>query len=150
MKSREGKVVDADDLIREMIATAREMGNELGKLESLQENEKEEVFRKIGLGALKYFILKIDPKKNIVFNPRESIDFNGNTGPFIQYTYARIRSVLRKGEQRSIRVPDKLTGGYLPNDKETAVLRLLSEFPNVRRDAADTFNPSPIGEMSKP
>ena len=148
MKSREGKVVDADDLIKEMIATAREMGNELGKLESLEENEKEEVFRKIGLGALKYFILKIDPKKNIVFNPRESIDFNGNTGPFIQYTYARIRSVLRKGDQRGLRVPEKLSATYLPNDKEITVLQLLAEFPEVRRDAADTYNPSLIANFT--
>jgi len=144
MKSREGKVVDADDLIDEMIRTAREMGNELGKLEALDDNEKEKVFEKIGMGALKYYILKIDPKKNIVFNPRESIDFNGNTGPFIQYTYARIRSVFRKGQQRGITVPEKLTDAYLPNEKETIVVRLLARFPAVRNDAATTYNPSLI------
>jgi arginyl-tRNA synthetase len=97
MKSREGTVVDADDLIEEMHNTAREVSNELGKLQGFTEEEKEEIFRKIGLGALKYYILKVDPKKNMTFNPKESIDFNGNTGPFIQYTYARIQSVFRKG-----------------------------------------------------
>ena len=96
MKSREGTVVDADDLMDEMIDTAREMSKELGKLEGLNEEEKEDIFRIIGMGALKYYILKVDPVKNMVFNPRESIDFDGNTGPFIQYTYTRIRSVFRK------------------------------------------------------
>ena len=142
MKSREGKVVDADDLIAGMFDTAREMGEELGKLEALAEEDKEKVFRKIGLGALKYFILKIDPKKNIVFNPRESIDFNGNTGPFIQYTYARIRSVFRKGEERGIAIPEKLSGRYLPNEKETVLIRLLARFPEIRKDAAETYNPA--------
>ena len=99
MKSREGTIVDADDLINEMKETAREVSLELGKLAEFTEEEKEEVFSKIGLGALKYFILKVDPKKNMTFNPAESIDFNGNTGPFIQYTYARIKSVFRKAEQ---------------------------------------------------
>ncbi len=144
MKSREGKVVDADDLIAGMIETAREMGEELGKLEGLGEEEKDEVFRRIGLGALKYFILKIDPKKNIVFNPRESIDFNGNTGPFIQYTYARIRSVFRKGEERNVTMPRKLSGNYLPNEKESFLTRLLARFPAVLADAAETDSPALI------
>ncbi len=144
MKSREGKVVDADDLIAGMIETAREMGEELGKLEGLGEEEKEEVFRRIGLGALKYFILKIDPKKNIVFNPRESIDFNGNTGPFIQYTYARIRSVFRKGEERGVIVPQTLGSDYLPNEKESFLTRLLARFPMVLADAAETDSPALI------
>ncbi len=148
MKSREGKVVDADDLIAGMIDTAREMGEELGKLEALGENEKEEVFRKIGLGALKYFILKIDPKKNIVFNPRESIDFNGNTGPFIQYTYARIRSVFRKAAERGVTVPEKISGDYLPNEKETALIRLLARFPEIRADAAETLNPALLANFA--
>ena len=99
MKSREGTIVDADDLIKEMKETAREVSLELGKLEDYSDEEKEEIFRKIGLGALKYFILKVDPRKNMTFNPVESIDFNGNTGPFIQYTYARIKSVFKKAEQ---------------------------------------------------
>ncbi len=144
MKSREGKVVDADDLIAGMIETAREMGEELGKLEGLDEQEKEEVYRKIGLGALKYFILKIDPKKNIIFNPQESIDFNGNTGPFIQYTYARIRSVMRKAADRGLEVPQRLDAAYLPNEKETFLLRLMARFPEVRADAAAAYNPSVI------
>ena len=148
MKSREGKVVDADDLIAGMIETAREMGEELGKLDALAEKEKNEVFRKIGLGALKYFILKIDPKKNIVFNPRESIDFNGNTGPFIQYTYARIRSVFRKGEEREITIPEKLAGHYLPNDKETTLVRLLAKFPEVRKDAAASYSPALVANYA--
>ncbi len=102
MKSREGTVVDADDLIKEMKETARNVSFELGKLTDFTEEEKEEIFRKIGLGALKYYILKVDPHKNMTFNPSESIDFNGNTGPFIQYTYARIKSVFRKADQMGI------------------------------------------------
>ena len=148
MKSREGKVVDADDLIAGMIETAREMGEELGKLEGLDEKEKEEVYRKIGLGALKYFILKIDPKKNIVFNPRESIDFNGNTGPFIQYTYARIRSVLRKAADRNVAVPEQLGTNYLPNEKETLLVRLLARFPQVRADAAAGYDPALVANFA--
>ena len=101
MKSREGTVVDADDLMQEMIRTARETSQELGKLEGYSEAEAEEVYRKVALGALKYFILKVDPKKTMMFNPKESIDFNGNTGPFIQYTYARIQSILRKAAENS-------------------------------------------------
>jgi len=131
-----------------MIETAREMGEKLGKLDALAEKEKNEVFRKIGLGALKYFILKIDPKKNIVFNPRESIDFNGNTGPFIQYTYARIRSVFRKGEEREITIPEKLAGHYLPNDKETTLVRLLAKFPEVRKDAAASYSPALVANYA--
>ena len=103
MKSREGTIVDADDLIKEMQETAKEVSLELGKLSDFSEEEKEEIFRKIGMGALKYFILKVDPRKNMTFNPVESIDFNGNTGPFIQYTYARIKSVFRKAEQMGIK-----------------------------------------------
>ncbi|NOY38177.1 MAG: arginine--tRNA ligase [Chlorobi bacterium] len=142
MKSREGTVVDADDLIGEMKKTAREMGDELGKLDTLGDDEKKDVFRKVGLGALKYFILKVDPKKNMTFNPRESIDFNGNTGPFIQYTYARIRSVMRKAEERGIPVDEKPGSGYLPNDKEILLMRSLMRFPGVLDDAAEMMNPS--------
>ena len=102
MKSREGTIVDADDLIKEMNDTAREVSLELGKLSDFSDEEKEDIFRKIGMGALKYYILKVDPSKNMTFNPAESIDFNGNTGPFIQYTYTRIKSVFRKAEQMGI------------------------------------------------
>ena len=102
MKSREGTVVDADDLMQEMINTSEEMSNELGKLDAYSDDEKKSIIRKIGLGALKYFILKVDPKKNMTFNPKESIDFNGNTGPFIQYSYTRIQSLLQKAKEKNI------------------------------------------------
>jgi arginyl-tRNA synthetase len=135
MKSREGKVVDADDLISEMIDTARDMSEELGKLDTYSEKQKEEIFRIIGLGALKYFILKVDPRKNMTFNPEESIDFNGNTGPFIQYTYARIKSVLRKAAEKNIKIQNKQNTGFEPNEKEIELIKLLAGFPKVVRDA---------------
>jgi arginyl-tRNA synthetase len=144
MKSREGSVVDADDLMDEMIETAREMSKELGKLEGLSESEKENTFRIIGMGALKYYILKVDPVKNILFNPRESIDFDGNTGPFIQYTYTRIRSVFRKAEEMGIGVPDKLPLHILVNEKEKYLMKLIHEFPAVLKDAGEMYNPSLI------
>lgn len=142
MKSREGTVVDADDLIEEMIKTARSMADELGKLEGLSDDEKEDIYRIIGLGALKYFILKVDPVKNMTFNPQESIDFNGNTGPFIQYTHARIRSVLRKAEDMGI------TGftGYSPditiNEKEKSLVKLILDFPGVIAEAGQNYSPA--------
>jgi len=140
MKSREGTVVDADDIIGEMIEKARQMANELGKLGDYNPEEKEKIYRQIGLAALKYFILKVDPKKNMVFDPEESIDFNGNTGPFIQYTYARIKSILRKAEGINFR--------SLPhvdlNEKEIVLLRLIYEFPSVISGSAETLNPSLI------
>jgi len=140
MKSREGTVVDADDLIDEMTATARQMSEELGKLGEYSEEEKQRIYRQIGLGALKYFILKVDPKKNMMFDPRESIDFNGNTGPFIQYTYARIQSVLRKSEEMS-----GLTGEHSPlNEKEIALVKMIYEFPEIVQVAADTLSPALI------
>lgn len=142
MKSREGTVVDADDLIREMKETARTVSTELGKLDDFPESEREEIFGKIGLGALKYFILKVDPHKNMTFNPSESIDFNGNTGPFIQYTYARIRSVLRKAEQMGID-PDKrslLTAK--PGQKEIELIKLLRKFPGTVSEAASGYSPA--------
>jgi arginyl-tRNA synthetase len=142
MKSREGKVVDADDLIREMIDTAREMSKELGKLENYTEDQKEEIFRKIGLGALKYFILKVDPRKNMTFNPRESIDFNGNTGPFIQYTYARIRSVLRKAREEGIGIPEKFLPEFNPNQKEIEIVKLLDRFPGIIVEAGESYSPA--------
>ena len=144
MKSREGKVVDADDLIGEMIDTARDMSEELGKLDTYSEKQKEDIFRIIGLGALKYFILKVDPRKNMTFNPKESIDFNGNTGPFIQYTYARIKSVLRKASEKNIEFQKKTNTGLDPNEKEIELIKLLDGFPKVVRDAAIQMTPSVI------
>ena len=140
MKSREGTVVDADDIISEMIETARQMADELGKLGEYSEEEKIAIYRKIGLAALKYFILKVDPKKNMIFDPKESIDFNGNTGPFIQYTYARIMSVLRKAEAIDFRSGR----GVDFNEKEITILRLIYDFPSVISSAADSFNPALI------
>ena len=144
MKSREGKVVDADDLIGEMIDTARDMSEELGKLDTYSEKQREDIFRIIGLGALKYFILKVDPRKNMTFNPKESIDFNGNTGPFIQYTYARIKSVLRKASEKNIEFQKKTNTGLDPNEKEIELIKLLDGFPKVVRDAAIQMTPSVI------
>ncbi len=144
MKSREGKVVDADDLIAEMTATAKSMSQELGKLGGYSESEKENICRQIGLGALKYFILKVDPKKNMTFNPAESIDFNGNTGPFIQYTYARIRSVTRKAEETGAGTFNDKCDNVTPNPKETAIIKLLNDFPSLVREAAKELSPALI------
>jgi arginyl-tRNA synthetase len=144
MKSREGTIVDADDLIKEMHETAREVSLELGKLSEFSDDEKEEIFRKIGLGALKYYILKVDPKKNMTFNPAESIDFNGNTGPFIQYTYARIKSVFRKAEQMDIYPEiDKLKETKAGN-KEIELIKLLRKFPETVSAAAESYSPALI------
>lgn len=143
MKSREGTVVDADDLIDEMTEVARRMSQELGKLESLSREEAENTFRIIALGALKYFILKVDPRKNMLFNPEESIDFNGNTGPFIQYTHARIKSVLRKAEEKQI----KLTTDFFLSDisqKEKDLLKTITLFPEVVKEAGDNYSPAVI------
>lgn len=142
MKSREGTVVDADDLIYEMQETAREVSLELGKLTGFSEEEKQEIFRKIGLGALKYFILKVDPKKNMTFNPAESIDFNGNTGPFIQYTYARIRSVFRKAEQSGIKASADSFSESAAGQKEIDLIKLLRKFPVTVSDAAREYSPA--------
>ena len=144
MKSREGKVVDADDLIEEMTDTARSMSQELGKLGGYSEREKENICRQIGLGALKYFILKVDPKKNMTFNPAESIDFNGNTGPFIQYTYARIRSVMKKAEETGITYGNESYDCLTPNPKEISVIKLLNDFPSMVREAANELSPALI------
>lgn len=139
MKSREGTVVDADDLMDEMIDTAKHMSDELGKLGDYSEEEKQNIYRQVGLGALKYFILKVDPKKNMLFDPKESIDFNGNTGPFIQYTFARIQSVLRK----AVKV-EKLVPAIEMNDKEVELAKLLYDFPEIIKAAAESYNPSII------
>jgi arginyl-tRNA synthetase len=144
MKSREGTIVDADDLIREMKETAREVSRELGKLEEYSGEEKEEIFRKIGLGALKYYILKVDPRKNMIFNPVESIDFNGNTGPFIQYTYARIRSVLKKAEQGGLTEDANLIKKVKPLVKELELLKILRKFTETVSEAAASYSPALI------
>ncbi len=142
MKSREGTIVDADDLIGEMKETAKTVSLELGKLSDYSDEEKEDIFRKIGLGALKYFILKVDPHKNMTFNPAESIDFNGNTGPFIQYTYARIRSVFRKAEQMGI-VPDHDSiVRAKPGQKEIELVKLLRKFSDTVSEAALEYSPA--------
>ena len=147
MKSREGTVVDADDLMDEMIATAEEMTRELGKANDFPPEEANRLFKIIGLGALKYFILKVDPRKNMLFNPRESIDFNGNTGPFIQYTYARIWSLLGKAGQSGIN-PDTVLNDIVNSDdlillsSEKETIKLLSQCPEIYRQAADEMNPS--------
>ena len=141
MKSREGTVVDADDLIDEMIQVARDMSAELGKLESLSKEEAEDTFRMIALGALKYFILKVDPRKNMMFNPEESIDFNGNTGPFIQYTYARIKSVLRKASDNNIPIDTNLKLNSL-STKEKDLLKRITLFPVTLKEAGVNFSPA--------
>lgn len=138
MKSREGTVVDADDLVQEMYLTAKEKSQELGKLESLSDEEKERSYETVGLGALKYFILKVDPKKKMLFNPAESIDFNGNTGPFIQYTYARIQSLLDKANYSA----KGLSEAYLPNVGEKDLIMLLSEFKDVIAKASESLSPA--------
>lgn len=144
MKSREGTVVDADDLIAEMISQARRTSDELGKFQDMTEAEKQEISRIVGLGALKYFLLKVDARKNILFNPAESIDFNGNTGPFIQYTYARIRSVLRKAEAEHFHVPAALEGDTEVNQKEQELIQHTADFPVIVAQAAKEYSPSTI------
>lgn len=142
MKSREGTVVDADDLIAEMIEVARKMGEELGKLEGLSEEEAERTYKIIALGALKYFILKVDPRKNMTFDPKESIDFNGNTGPFIQYTHARIRSVLRKAIDANINISADFNGIKTVEEKERELLKTISLFPETVEEAAMEYSPA--------
>ena len=142
MKSREGTVVDADDLIADMIETAREMSTELGKLDGCTKEEADNVCRIVGLGALKYFILKVDPKKTMLFDPRESIDFNGNTGPFIQYTHARICSILRKADEAGIDYKSYDCTELLP--EEVALIKSMADFPNVVKAAGESFSPSLI------
>ena len=144
MKSREGTVVDADDLMAEMIATAKETSNELGKLDGLTQEEADNIARIVGLGALKYFILKVDARKNMTFNPKESIDFNGNTGPFIQYTYARIQSVLRKAAEQGIVIPETLAVGISLSEKEEGLIQMLADFAAVVKEAGTTYSPSGI------
>ena len=142
MKSREGTVVDADDLMEEMIGTARDISNELGKLDGLDKNDADAIIRMIGMGSLKYFILKVDPRKNMTFNPKESIDFNGNTGPFIQYTHARICSVLRKAKEQGIEIPEQLDVNIAISAKEEGLIQLLAEYADIVKEAGDTYSPA--------
>ncbi|QKG81235.1 arginine--tRNA ligase [Tenuifilum thalassicum] len=148
MKSREGTVVDADDLVKEMIDTARQMSKELGKLDDVDHGIAEEVNRMVGLAALKYFILKVDPKKNMTFNPKESIDFNGNTGPFIQYTHARIKSVLAKATAAGFAFNQKVNPEDISNNKELDLIQLIGQFPEVLQNSAQNHNPSLIANYA--
>ena len=144
MKSREGTVVDADDLIAAMVADAKQTSEELGKFKDMSEEERNEIARIVGLGALKYFILKVDARKNMLFNPEESIDFNGNTGPFIQYTYARIRSILRKAQAEGISIPATLADTMPLNEKEIELIQKLNEFGAAVEQAGKDYSPSGI------
>ena len=146
MKSREGTVVDADDLMDDMANTAREVSASMGKLADLSAEDAEKIAETVGLGALKYFLLKVDPRKNMTFNPRESIDFNGNTGPFIQYTYARIRSVLRKAAEQGYIIGDY--SEVVPNEKEIALIQRLTDFPSVVSEAGRTYSPALIANYA--
>lgn len=146
MKSREGTVVDADDLMAEMVATAKEVACSLGKVDGMSEKEIDDIAETVGLGALKYFLLKVDPRKNMVFNPKESIDFNGNTGPFIQYTYARIRSVLRRAEEQGLGTAEY--SAVVPNEREVALIQRLSDFPDTVAEAGRSYAPSVIANYA--
>lgn len=148
MKSREGTVVDADDLMSDIVRTAKEMSAEMGKLDACTPAEADEISRIVGLGALKYFILKVDARKNMTFNPKESIDFNGNTGPFIQYTYARIQSVLRKAAAAGIKLSDQIALDTPLNLKEEELIQSVSKFAQVIQDAGADYNPSGIANYT--
>ena len=148
MKSREGTVVDADDLMEEMIATAKETSQELGKLDGLTQEEADDIARIVGLGALKYFILKVDARKNMTFNPKESIDFNGNTGPFIQYTYARIQSVLRKAAESGIVIPEQIPTGIELSEKEEGLIQMVADFAAIVKQAGEDYSPSIIANYT--
>jgi len=144
MKSREGTVVDADDLMNEMVNTARDTSKELGKLQGYSEEEAEDVYNKVAMGALKYFILKVDPKKNMMFNPKDSIDFNGNTGPFIQYTYARIQSVLKKAVDAGVEVPEAAMTNLDIAEKESILIQMIASYPTVIKEAGNETSPAQI------
>ena len=148
MKSREGTVVDADELMDEMVETAKQTSGELGKLDGLTREEADDIARIVGMGALKYFILKVDARKNMLFNPQESIDFNGNTGPFIQYTYARIRSVMRKAAEMGLEIPDRLPAGVELSEKEENLIQMLATFPAIVKQAGDEYSPSAIANYT--
>ena len=146
MKSREGTVVDADDLMDEMVSTAAEVSRELGKLDGLTDAEIADISETVGLGALKYFLLKVDPRKNMMFNPKESIDFNGNTGPFIQYTYARMRSVLRNAAEKGFKVGD--FAAVRPGEREITLIQTLADFPSVVAEAGRSYSPAVIANYA--
>lgn len=148
MKSREGTVVDADDLVQEMINTAYDTSSELGKLDHCTEEEATNIARIVALGALKYFILKVDPKKNMVFNPQESIDFNGNTGPFIQYTYARIQSILRKAAEQGVALQESISDDIALSEKEQTLIQNIAEFRSIVKQAGDDYNPALIANYT--
>lgn len=148
MKSREGTVVDADDLMEEMVTTARETSQELGKLDNCTPEEAENIARIVGLGCLKYFILKVDPRKNMTFNPKESIDFNGNTGSFIQYTYARIRSVLRKANEQGISLPEELPNDFPISEKEENLIQSIADFASIIKEAGSQYSPACIANYT--
>jgi len=144
MKSREGTVVDADDLIDGMVATAEEMSNELGKLDDYKEEDKKKIIETIGLGALKYFILKVDPKKTMTFDPKESIDFNGNTGPFVQYTYARIQALLRRANEKNIIIPEEIHKNLEISAKELQLIKFIHNYPEILAEAAKNYSPAMV------
>ncbi len=146
MKSREGTVVDADDLMESMVADARRLSDEMGKIQGMNDTEKDAVAEIVGLGALKYFLLKVDPRKNMMFNPEESIDFNGNTGPFIQYAYARMRSVLRRAAEAGHTVGDYQQ--VEPNEREIALIQRLTDFPSVVSEAGRTYSPALVANYA--
>ena len=146
MKSREGTVVDADDLMADMVENARAVAQEMDKLKDLTDAEKDEISEMVGMGALKYFLLKVDPRKNMTFNPKESIDFNGNTGPFIQYTHARIRSLLRNAQDKGIAVTDY--SAVVPNEREIALVQRLADFPAVVAEAGNSYSPALIANYT--
>lgn len=148
MKSREGTVVDADELVADMTATAETICAELGKLDGLNPEKIKQTARTIALGALKYFILKVDPKKNMMFNPKESIDFNGNTGPFVQYTYARIQSLLRRAEAKGLKVPSQLFGSFKFDSNELEIIKILHNFPAVLKEAGSEFSPAVLANYA--
>ena len=148
MKSREGTVVDADDLMEDMAQTAAQISEELGKLEEYSKQEKEALYKMIGLGALKYYILKVDPKKRILFNPEESVDFQGNTGPFIQYTYARIQSILRKAESTGVAIENTINASFSLHDKEKELVKQLQIFPETIQLAAENYSPAIIANYT--
>ena len=148
MKSREGTVVDADDLMAEMIETAKETSNELGKLAGLTKEATDNIARTVGIDALKYFILKVDARKNMTFNPKESIDFNGNTGPFIQYTYARIQSVLRKAKEAGLEIPAQLPVGIELSEKEEGLIQMVADFAAIVKQAGEDYSPSIIANYT--
>ena len=148
MKSREGTVVDADDLIEDMYRTAKETSLELGKLDGMSEEEQDRLFRMIGLGALKYFIIKVDPKKTMLFDPKESIDFNGNTGPFIQYTHARICSILRKAAEAGTASVSSFNSDTELNAKEIRIVKILSGYPAKISEAAQAHSPALVANYA--